>query len=98
ERGLVGATGPFFIVNGLHLWNAALKEWTGTVIGLRIVETSRKWAAGTIAEADVAKLARSGIDRNMAERIAGQAEQYGERINGVLMPNTASWDDLAAAR
>ncbi len=99
ERGLIRATGPFFLMNGLHLWNTAAKEWASVVISHRILTTARKFAKGAkLSELDKARLARSGIDDDLAARITAEVRVHGETINGVRMPNTDMWTDLEAAR
>lgn len=98
ERALFRGQGAFFIVNGLHAWNTAMKEMAGAVIGVRILEVTGQVARNVATDADLTKLARSGIDPAMARRIAAQGEKYGETIDGVRMPNTDDWDDIEAMR
>lgn len=85
ERALTRGTGAYFVVNGLHMWNTAMKEFAGMVIAARINRDVLSWADGTISQADMAKLARHGIDENMANRIAAQlrahaVNQFGEPV------------------
>ena len=89
ERGLMRAQGAFFIVNAMHMWNTGMKQFAGTVAGLRIVDDCMNWS--TISQASREKLLRHGIDENMAERIAFQVREHGEQINGTWVPNTELW-------
>ena len=57
-----------------------MKEFAGTVISQRIIETSRRWArGGQITDLEKAKLARSGI--NFQDAVAITDEIYGARTN-----------------
>ena len=50
------------------------------------------------AEFQQSKLAQSGIDADMAGRIAVQFEQYGVREGRVMIAKTSSWTDRKAAK
>jgi len=55
--------------------------------GIAIGGLSDKWKTA---------LASSGIDADMARRIANQFEKYGEKTKHNFMANTSQWDDVAA--
>lgn len=93
ERSIDFAANKFGIVNLLSPWNTALKSWTSVVAGTRILQTVRKVADGVeLSPREVEKLARSGIDREAAERIARQAEHF-EDNGAALLANTEDWTD-----
>ena len=91
ERFIGKLTDKMFLINGLNAWNHMLKEWSGTIVSARILETSLEWSAGTITDANRTKLLRSNIDEDMAKRIAQHFDTHGETSSGVMLPNTASW-------
>lgn len=95
ERGLDAAANKFGLANLLSPWNVALKSWASTVIGTRMLQAVQKVAKGTASEADIAKLSRAGIDRDMAERMAAQSEHF-EKNGAVLAANSEAWTDAGA--
>ena len=48
ERSLNDATGMFFLMNGLNIWNQALKEISGNITMLRMTESLMKKGAGVL--------------------------------------------------
>lgn len=98
ERGLLRGNGLFFMANGLNVWNTAMKEWVGVVISMRMNESISRLARGTASGPDITKLARSGIDADMAARMQAQISRHGETTDGFRMPNTEAWDDLEAVQ
>lgn len=95
ERGLDWTANKFGWANLLSPWNTALKSWASATIGTRMLQAARKVADGTISQRDIEKLARAGIDRDMAERIARQSEHF-EDNGAVLAANTEDWTDAGA--
>lgn len=96
ERGLDFAANKFGLATLLSPWNTALKSWASLVVGNRILRAVRTVAAdGKISQADIEKLARAGIDEEMARRIGMQAEKF-EDNNGLLVANTEEWADDGA--
>jgi hypothetical protein len=82
------------MINLLNPWNTAVKEWAGMVIAARIFESADLFAkyTGPIKGAphDFVKLARSGIDKPMAERLMKQFYEHGDiaHRDGSLMRDT----------
>lgn len=96
ERVLGNLTDKLFLINGLNSWNTMLKEWSGLIVSSRMLEATRQWADGTIDAAQRTKLLRSGINEEMAGRIAAMFEKEGQIEGAVWLPNTASWSDREA--
>lgn len=96
ERAIGHLVDKLFMINGLNSWNTMMKEWTGVVVSARIIDTVGEWGAGTISQANRTKLLRSGIDEEMAQRIAVQLDRHSEVSGTVKLPNTAQWEDMEA--
>jgi len=93
ERSLNQATGAFFLINGLNLWNQALKEFAGNVTMLRMTDSIMKpWSK--ISAADKEKLLKNGIGQQDHMRMQSLIKQHGEQINGQWVPNTDAWDPV----
>jgi len=88
----------FMYVNLMSRWTEFMKGAASLTIGSRIVEDSILWKKGTLKTKWKTKLAASGIDEQMAKRIAKQFEIHGEKTKFNFLPNTAKWDDDLAAQ
>jgi hypothetical protein len=97
ERHMQEGANIFFHLNGLNMWNTAIKEWVSIPIAHRIVSDSIKWADGKLGKADIAKLTRHNIDEATAKVIAEEVRRVGVQENGVWMPNTAAWKNANEA-
>lgn len=96
ERGMDFAANKFSLANLLGPWNTALKSWASLVVGDRMLKAMRTVAeGGKIKQTDIEKLARAGIDEEMARRIGRQAENF-EDNNGLFVANTEAWTDSGA--
>jgi hypothetical protein len=63
ERWLAEGTSLFFVVNGMNHWTGMAKEWSGLVVGDRILETVTRMSAKGTAPIDPAAIAaRMGSD------------------------------------
>lgn len=96
ETGLQTLANSFSLVNLMSPWNAAMKQWSATIIGSRIIDASRRLAAGKASKADIKKLAASGIDFGRAEGIAKMFNEFGESSGTVRIADTAKWTDREA--
>lgn len=97
ERGLNTLAGAFSLLNLLNPWTDLMKRWTAVIVQSRIVEESRNWVRGGISQVEMEKLARAGIDKPMAERIARQFDQHGILgPNRLFIANTEAWTDAEA--
>jgi hypothetical protein len=97
ERTLQNVTDKFFIANMLAPLTDAQKTIAAHVAVSEILRASRAVADGKASKRVIGNLAESGIDAQMATRIAEQFRGGGEVIDGVHLPNTAQWTDRAAA-
>ena len=104
-QGMNKMSGLFFLVNLMSPWNQMIKTNQVMMIGNRIIEESQNLVKGTISKTEELKLAQAGIDRQLAERIVRQYEEYGvgvgARNTGDLKYNriarSEEWDDAEVA-
>jgi hypothetical protein len=97
ERALQGASDKFFVANLLAPLTDAQKLIASHVAVSEILRAAKAAAEGKATKKQIANLAESGIDQQMAGRIWAQFGRGGEVVNGVHLPNTAQWTDRAAA-
>ena len=98
---MIGKTSHFnfMYVNMMSRWTEYWKSIGGTIIGSRILEDSLVWArGGKLSDKWKTALAASGIDANMAERIARQYKKYGTKGKNILIAQTDLWDDAKAVK
>ena len=97
-EGMMGkaANFNFMYVNLMSRWTEFMKGAASVTIGSRIIEDSIKWSKGTLADKNKTKLAASGIDEQMAKKIAKEYELHGTKLKYNFMANTAEWTDDAA--
>ena len=88
----------FMYINLMSRWTEMAKSMASVTIGSRILEDSIKWGKGTLTDKWKTALASSGIDQDMARRIAIQFEKHGDKTKHNFMANTAKWEDEAAAQ
>jgi hypothetical protein len=95
---MTDAAGQFFSqMTLLNHWNTAMKGMTSSLVSTRILRTVETLAqGGTLSKRDLRKLAQSGIDPAMAERIAQQRGHWQE-VDDLVFANVEEWDDAAAA-
>ncbi|MBF0246814.1 MAG: hypothetical protein HQL36_01880 [Alphaproteobacteria bacterium] len=98
ERGIKALSDRYGLVSIMAPWNAALKQWAGTVSSTRILEEATSWRAGTIKGANKEYLAMLGIDASRADKIAAMFDEFGERHGEVWIANTERWTDRDALR
>jgi len=102
ERGLQFATNNMGRIALFDVWNSFWKQTAGVMTMQRLVHDIENVVkqVDNIAEAE-RFLARAGINDDIADRIWRQLTEVPEGADsykGVLVPNTANWDDLEAAR
>src|SRR5690606_25309693 len=61
-----------------------------------MLRASQSVAAGRASAKEVRRLAASGINADLATRIAKQFEKHGETHQGVMLAKAADWDDRLA--
>ena len=87
----------FMYINMMSRWTEFMKAAASVTIGSRILEDSIKWSKGqTLSNKWKTALASSGIDEQMAKRIANEFEKHGTKLEHNFMANTAEWTDDAA--
>jgi hypothetical protein len=86
----------FMYVNLMSRWTEMAKSMASVTIGSRIIEDSIKWNKGSLTDKWKTALSSSGINEDMARRIATQFEKHGEKTKHNFMANTAKWEDDAA--
>ena len=86
----------FMYVNLMSRWTEMAKSMASVTIGSRIIEDSIRWTKGSLPDKWKTALSSSGIDQDMARRIATQFEKHGEKTKHNFMANTAKWEDDAA--
>ncbi|MEP3277396.1 MAG: hypothetical protein ABJN26_22575 [Stappiaceae bacterium] len=96
ERGVTAVSGRFGVVSLMNQWNAGVKQVTGLMALEKFIRASKAAAAGKATQKQVRALAASGIDENLADRIAKQVERFGEVDAAFTMPRTDQWDDVHA--
>jgi len=95
EKGLKSVTDQFSKIALQSQWNTVMKQFTGVVTQDRILSESVKWANGTIKKPMIKRLAASGINEEMAKRIASQFKEFGDD-GSLLLSNGHLWDDIDA--
>jgi hypothetical protein len=86
----------FMYVNLMSRWTEMAKSMASVTIGSRIIEDSIKWSKGKLTDKWKTALSTSGINQDMARRIANQFEKHGEKTKHNFMANTAKWEDAQA--
>jgi hypothetical protein len=98
EQALGEANQRFFLLNGLNLWNTAMKEWAAVAVSDRLSQAILKASRGKASGIELTKLARSGIAEGTIDDIAEMLGEHSTIVNGVRMPNTDLWQNAAARK
>lgn len=99
ERGLQATSDKFFIANLLAPLTDAQKTIAAHVSTSEMLRAAKASSEGKATQKQIANLAESGVDQQMAERIwRNFSENGGVSEGGVHLPNTADWKDKAAAQ
>jgi hypothetical protein len=77
-------------------WTEMAKGMASVTIGSRIIEDSVKWSKGSLSDKWKTALSSSGIDGDMARRIAVQFNEHGTKTKHNFMANTSQWSDKQA--
>jgi len=93
ERGTQALVDRFGKWTLMAPWNAALKQFSSVITQHEILSAATKGAG--MSKRQVENLAMSGIDAEMAGRIAQQFAKHGER-GSVWLANTQEWTDRYA--
>jgi hypothetical protein len=96
ERGLTSLQTRFGVVSLMAPWNATLKQFTGLVTMTNMLRAAERVAAGKGTERDIRRLASSGIDEDLAQRITKQFATHGDNQDGILLAKAGDWSDQGA--
>lgn len=96
ERGLTSLQTRFGVVSLMAPWNATLKQFVGLVTMTNMLRAAERIAAGKGTAKDISKLAASGIDEDLAQRIAKQFATHGDDQDGILLAKAGDWTDAGA--
>ena len=88
----------FMYINLMSRWTEMAKSMASVTIGSRIIEDSIKWGKGGLSDKWKTALASSGIDEQMASRIAVQFETHGTKLKHNFIAGTSEWTDDAAKK
>lgn len=88
----------FMYINLMSRWTEMAKSMASVTIGSRIIEDSIKWGKGGLSDKWKTALASSGIDEQMAKRIAVQFETHGTKLKHNFIAGTSEWTDDAAKK
>jgi len=81
----------FYILNGLTPLTIAYKRLSGLVMGHTIIDSSIRFADGTISDFDKMLLLKHGIDEELAIKLA--KTPWERNKEGMILPNTEQWAD-----
>ncbi len=98
ERTIKDLQAPFFLLNGLNIWNTVMKEFAGLTISQRMFRAMRTdWQK--LNKADKERLLANGIDGPMAARINAMmnVEGFSTKVDGMVFPELGKWTDTGAA-
>jgi hypothetical protein len=99
ERSLNDATGMFFMMNGLNIWNQAIKEIAGNVTVLRMTESiMKKGGWKSLSQSEKEKLLKNGISENDYRIMRKEIRKNGQKEGNEWIPNTDGWSDEAMAQ
>lgn len=96
ERGVQYMADRFSTLNLMAPWNGGIKSLTGIITMAEALRSTRALALGKASADEIGRLAENGIDEAMARRIWVQAEETGNDIDGIFLPNTEDWTDIKA--
>jgi hypothetical protein len=96
ERALRVMTNKFGRLTLMDQWNATWKQLSGIMTMNRVLRHSVDLMNGKLNPKDLGKLAASGIDEAVAERIAAQYQKHGTVYGRLFLANANDWDDPLA--
>jgi len=99
ERGLQSESNRFGLISLMAPWNAAQKQFGGIITTNETLRAISKWSTGTVNRHDRLLMTSSGINKDMAKRIAKEFKAHGQTEKaGLKLPNTNKWKDKEAAQ
>lgn len=95
ERGLRSVSDGFSKITLMAPWNASMKQFAGVLTADRILTETAKLAGGSAKKSSITRLAASGIDKEMAKRIAREFKTHGDG-GDLNLSNGHLWGDSDA--
>jgi len=95
ERAVRAGSDTFSKLTLMSHWNAVMKQFAGVITNDRLVSEAIKWSDGAISKSAKTRMAASGINEDMARRIAAQFSKYGDE-GTIKLINGDAWDDVGA--
>ncbi len=96
ERGLGQGAQAFGFATGMIPWNAFWKSTGSAAISSKISKASDAVMQGKATKSDLLKLSENRIDTTMAQRIAKQLDQFGDKDGQLWLPQAKNWTDPEA--
>lgn len=96
ERTLQQGADKMQLVNGLAYWTDHVKMMAASVAMHEIYRAAKAEVAGTATKKQIANLRESNIQPHVASRIAELWDESGNRVDGIMLPNTADWKGAGA--
>ena len=96
ERAIKSAGTRFGVVSLMAPWNASMKQFSGMIVMTNLLRAAEKVAKGGASPKEIRKLAATGINADLAQRITQQFAKHGETQTGVLLAKAGAWDDRLA--
>ncbi|MBL4575674.1 MAG: hypothetical protein JKY51_06200 [Opitutaceae bacterium] len=96
ERVLGQGARHFSIVSGMIPWNIGWKSVGGAAVASKMSKAADAVRAGKATKKQLRTLAENGIEPHMADRIAAQLDQFGDKNGTLWLPRGQNWTDQDA--
>lgn len=96
ERVLGQGARQFSIATGMIPWNVGWKSVGGAAVASKMAKAAEAVRAGKATKKQLRTLAENGIEPWMAERIAAQLDQFGDKNGTLWLPRGQDWTDPEA--
>lgn len=96
ERAMGQGARHFSIATGMIPWNVGWKSVGGAAVASKMAKAADAVRAGKATKKQIRTLAENGIEPHMAERIAKQIDQFGDKDGVLWLPRGQDWTDTEA--
>lgn len=96
ERLMAEGARNFSVATGMIPWNVGWKSVGGAAVASRMAKAADAVAQGKGSRKQLRFLAANGIEPWMAERIAKQIDQFGDKDGMLWLPQGGKWQDREA--
>ncbi|WP_120636021.1 hypothetical protein [Ruegeria sp. EL01] len=96
ERVLGQGARQFSIATGMIPWNVGWKTVGGAAVASKMSKAADAVRAGKATKKQLRTLAENGIEPHMAERIAKQIDEFGDKGGTMWLPRGQDWTDAEA--